>query len=280
MKKKSDSTKSKSVNQLPYTFAPGKKCRLSDFDPNPTLANFDKEAAKERIKENSDVIIDLARKLYAENKHSVLLVLQGMDTSGKDGTIRTIMEGVNPQSCQVTSFKKPSEEELEHDFLWRVHNAVPRRGNIGIFNRSHYEDVLIVRIHELVPQSVWSLRYDQMNAFEKILAETGTVLLKCFLHIDKDTQRKRLQERIDDPTEHWKFNPIDLEERKLWNEYQAAYEDALTNCNTQYAPWYIIPSNKKSFRNLAVSNLLRKTLEELKPAYPRSPESFHGLIVD
>jgi PPK2 family polyphosphate:nucleotide phosphotransferase len=280
MKKKSEAAKSKSVAHLPCTFEPGKKCRLADFDPDPKDSSFDKDAAKERIKENSKVIIDLARKLYAENKRSVLLVLQGMDTSGKDGTIRTIMEGVNPQSCQVTSFKKPSEEELDHDFLWRVHAAVPRRGNIGIFNRSHYEDVLIVRVHSLVPKSVWSLRYEQINAFEKILADTGTVLLKCFLHIDKDAQRKRLQERIDDPEEHWKFNPMDLEERKLWNDYQAAYEDALTNCNTSYAPWHIIPSNKKSYRNLVVSNLLRQALEDLKPEYPRSAESFAGLVVE
>ena len=264
----------------PILISPGKKCRLSEIPTSQTTEGFDKKSAKTQIKKNADVMADLARRLYASRQRAVLLVLQGMDTSGKDGTIRSIMRGMNPQSCQVTSFKKPSEEELDHDFLWRVHYAVPRRGNIGIFNRSHYEDVLIVRVHSLVPESVWSLRYEQINHFEKMLSDTGTVLLKCFLHIDKDAQRKRLQDRIDDPTEHWKFNAIDLEERKLWNDYQEAYEDAMTRCNTAQAPWHIIPANKKSYRNLAVSNLLRKTLEDLKPEYPRSIESFKGLIVE
>ncbi|MEZ6095139.1 MAG: polyphosphate kinase 2 family protein [Pirellulaceae bacterium] len=265
---------------LPYTLAPGKKCDLSKFDCAPETKDYNKTSAKDAIKDNSKVIIDLARKLYAEDKRSVLLVLQGMDTSGKDGTIRTIMKGVNPQSCQVTNFKKPSEEELDHDFLWRIHQAVPRKGNIGIFNRSHYEDVLVVRVHSLVPESVWSKRYDQINDFERLLTESGTVLIKCFLHIDKDTQRRRLQDRIDDPEAHWKFNPQDLSERRIWDQYQQAYEAAITKCNTSIAPWYIIPSGRKWYRNLVVSNLLRKVLEDMKPDYPDPVGDYTGMIVE
>lgn len=263
-----------------YTFEPGTKCDLKAFDPAPDCVAFDKASAKKQIARNSEVIIDLARKLYAQNTHALLLVLQGMDTSGKDSTIRTIMKGVNPQSCQITSFKKPSEVELEHDFLWRVHQEVPRKGNIGIFNRSHYEDVLIVRVHHLVDEKVWSKRYDQINDFERLLTESGTVVVKCFLYIDKDTQKKRLQQRIDNPDDHWKFNPQDLAERKRWGDYQQAYEAALSRCNTRSAPWHIIPSNRKWYRNLAVSNLLRKRLEELKPDYPRTGQDFSGLVVE
>jgi PPK2 family polyphosphate:nucleotide phosphotransferase len=190
------------------------------------------------------------------------------------------MRGVNPRSCQVVSFKKPSEEELDHVFLWRVHKVVPRKGNIGIFNRSHYEDVLVVRVHQLVPEGVWTQRYEQINAFEKLLVDTGTVVLKCFLLITKETQRERLQARIDDPRDHWKFNLNDLEERKKWDDYIAAYEDAITHCNTKHAPWYIIPSEKKWYRNLLVSELLRETIERLKPRYPNPVDAYRGLIVE
>ncbi len=259
---------------------PGSKCRLSDLNTNAGSDEYDKESAAKRIEKNARVIADLARKLYAENRHSILLVLQGMDTSGKDGTIRTIMDGVNPQSCQVVSFKKPSELELEHDFLWRVHREVPRRGNIGIFNRSHYEDVLIVRVHGLVSEEVWTRRYDQINAFEQLLAESGTEIIKCFLHISKEEQRKRLQDRIDNPDDHWKFNPLDLAERKRWDEYQRAYEDAITRCNSEHAPWYIIPADRKWFRNLVVSELLRSRLEALAPDYPPGEADFAGLVVE
>lgn len=259
---------------------PGARCDLDDFDTRAGSDQFDKESAAKRIAKNADVIADLARKLYAENRRSVLLVLQGMDTSGKDGTIRTIMDGVNPQSCQVVSFKKPSEEELDHDFLWRVHREVPRRGNIGIFNRSHYEDVLIVRVHGLVSEAVWSQRYDQINEFERLLAASGTEIIKCFLHISKDEQRKRLQSRVDNPDDHWKFNPLDLQERKRWDEYQQAYNDAITRCNTEWAPWYIVPSDRKWFRNLVVSDLLRSRLEALAPDYPPAQTDFEGLVVE
>jgi len=218
--------------------------------------------------------------LYADDKRSILLVLQGMDTAGKDGTIRNVMRGMNPTSCRVNSFKRPSEEELDHDFLWRVHKVVPRRGNIGIFNRSHYEDVLVVRVHNIVPKEIWSQRYEQINQFEKLLHETGTKIVKCFLHISKDTQRARLQERIDLPEKHWKFNPGDLAEREKWDDYQDAYTAALQNCSTPFAPWHVIPSDKKWYRNLVVSQLLLSTLKEMDPAYPASEEDPTGTVVN
>ncbi len=264
----------------PITIKPGSKCVISKIDLTQRDPKFDKKSGEKRIEQNAKRMSELANILFAENKRSILLVLQGMDTAGKDGTIRTVMRGVNPRGCQVVSFKRPSEEELDHDFLWRVHNVVPRKGNIGIFNRSHYEDVLVVRVHDLVPEKVWRTRYDQINAMEKLLVETGTVVIKCFLLISKETQRERLQARIDDPKEHWKFNLNDLEERKKWDQYVAAYEEAITRCNTEYAPWYIIPSEKKWYRNLIVSELLRTTLEEMKPQYPAAEKSFQGIVVE
>jgi PPK2 family polyphosphate:nucleotide phosphotransferase len=198
----------------------------------------------------------------------VLVVLQGIDSAGKDGTINKVMEAFNPQGCPVTAFKVPSAEELAHDYLWRVHRSVPRKGEIGIFNRSHYEDVLVVRVHDLVPKRVWSKRYDQINAFERHLTETGTTIVKFFLSIDKDEQRKRFQARYDDPTKRWKFAMGDLEERKRWDDYQAAFEDALSRTSTAAAPWYVIPANRKWFRNLAVATILASTIADLKPQYP------------
>jgi PPK2 family polyphosphate:nucleotide phosphotransferase len=223
---------------------------------------------------------DLARCLFAENKWSILLVLQGMDTAGKDGTIREVMRGMNPRSCQVVSFKVPSEEEIDHDFLWRVHKQVPPKGNIGIFNRSHYEDVLVVRVQNMVPEDVWLERYDLINDFEKLLGQCGTIILKCFLHISQDEQRQRLQERIDKPESRWKFNPDDLVQRKRWSDYQLAYQDALAKCNTKHAPWYIVPSDQKWYRNLVVSNLMLDTMQELNPKYPVPAEDFSGLVVE
>jgi PPK2 family polyphosphate:nucleotide phosphotransferase len=265
---------------LPYTVTPGENIILADIPTRIEDAEFDKAFAENRIAKNVLVMADLAKKLYAEDKRAILLILQGMDTSGKDGTIQTVMRGINPTSCQVVSFKKPSLEELDHDFLWRVHKRVPRKGNIGIFNRSHYEDVLIVRVHSLVPRSEWEQRYDLINDFEKLLTSCGTVILKCFLHISKDTQRRRLQERIDEQIDQWKFCKQDLEERKKWDDYQQAYEAALTRCSTIHAPWYIVPSDRKWYRNLIVSELLRKTLEEIDPHYPPSDDDLSGLIVE
>lgn len=270
----------KSNSLKSYIVKPGEKIRLKDIASEISDTSYNKKSAYNRIAENVVVMADLAKKLYAEDKRSILLVLQGMDTAGKDGTIRSVMRGMNPTSCQVVSFKKPSEEELDHDFLWRIHKSVPRRGNIGIFNRSHYEDVLIVRVHSLIPESVWKTRYETINDFEKLLHQNGTTIVKCFLHISSETQRKRLQARLDDPGKHWKFNMADLAERKLWDDYQEAYESALENCSTKYAPWHIIPSDKKWSRNLVVSEILRKTLEELDPQFPAAEADYNGIVVE
>ena len=264
----------------PTLFAPGSQIDLTDIPCGPVETKYDKKSALKKIKSNAKTMAHSAGRLYAENKRSILLVLQGMDTAGKDGTIRTVMRGVNPRSCQVVCFKVPSAEELDHDFLWRIHKEVPRRGNIGIFNRSHYEDVLVVRVHQLVPENQWKQRYELINDFERMLTQCGTTVVKCFLHISKGAQRERLQARIDDPDANWKFNFGDLEERKLWDQYQAAYTDALNKCNTDYAPWYIIPSDKKWYRNLVVSELMRKTLEDLAPEFPAPATKLEGVVVE
>jgi PPK2 family polyphosphate:nucleotide phosphotransferase len=267
------------MKPIPFQVEPGQPCCLAEIPTEVRAKGFDKKSAREEIKANADEMADLARRLYAERKQAVLLVLQGMDTSGKDGTIRTIMRGINPQSCQVVSFKAPSEEELEHDFLWRIHAATPRRGHIGIFNRSHYEDVLVVRVHNLVAPEIWSQRYEMINAW-RILVQNVTILLKCFLHISKEEQRRRLQDRIDNTDEHWKFNPQDLVERKRWDEYQEAYEAALTKCNTVWAPWHVVPADVEWHRNLVVSQLLRDTLRKLNPKWPDGKDDFRGIVVE
>ena len=266
----------------PLTVKPGQKIRLSEFDPNNKGrgAAEDKEAGLAETAKNVAAIDEWTYKLYAENRRALLLVLQGMDTSGKDGVIRKVMEGIDPQTCQVASFKQPSSEELDHDFLWRIHNAVPRRGNIGIFNRSHYEDVLVVRVHSLVPEKEWRSRYERINEFERLLVDGGVTIVKVFLHIDRDEQRKRLQERLDDPSKRWKFSLGDLAERKLWDKYQEAYEDALTRCNTEYAPWHIVPANSKWRRNLTVSRIVRETLEKMAPQFPTADPALDGVKVE
>lgn len=261
------------------TVEPGKQVRLADFDPG-YHGKLEKQVANDESARLVAAITPLAERLYAENKRSVLLVLQGMDTSGKDGTIRHVLSGVNPQSCQVTSFKAPTPHELDHDFLWRIHANVPARGNIGIFNRSHYEDVLIARVHQLVPKKVWSGRYDLINAFEQLLVSEGTTIIKVFLHIGKDEQRERLQARIDDPEKRWKFNLADLSERKVWDKYLQAYEDAISRCNTAAAPWHIVPANRKWYRNLIVSRLLHDALVKLDPQFPPSAADLKGVVVE
>ena len=249
---------------------PGAKVDLRKFDPDDTtLAPGDKEETSTKSDKLCGKLTDLQELLFAEHKRKLLIVLQGMDTSGKDGTVRHVMQGVSPQSVRVASFKKPTEIELEHDFLWRVHAQVPAAGEIAIFNRSHYEDVLVVRVHELVPEKVWKKRYEQINDFEKMLSETGTTILKFFLHISKDEQRERLQARIDDPTKRWKFQRGDVDERKLWEDYQKAYEDALEKTSTKWAPWTIVPSDKKWFRNYVVAKTVVDTLEGFDMQYPQ-----------
>lgn len=207
--------------------------------------------------------------LYAESKQALLVVLQGRDTAGKDGTIRRVFGPLNSQSCVVSSFKRPTEYELARDYLWRVHQVVPPKGTIGVFNRSHYEDVLVVRVHNLVPKSVWSQRYDQINDFERMLSENRVRILKFFLHISQEEQKQRLLERLNDPLKNWKFQVGDLEERKRWDDYTEAYEDALERCSTEWAPWYIVPGDRKATRNLLVAQLLVSTLEAMNPQFPR-----------
>ena len=252
-----------------FMVKPGSAVDLADHDPDWCAGLGGKDEAQKHLDKYHSQLADLQELLYAENKRSLLVVLQAMDAGGKDGTIRHVMSSINPQSCRVTSFKAPTPEELAHDFLWRIHKAVPRRGEIGIFNRSHYEDVLIVRVHDLAPKDVWSRRYDQINAFEAALAAGGTHVLKFFLHISRDEQLKRLRERIDDPRKQWKVSPVDFKERAYWKKYMKAYADALDRCSTRQAPWFVIPSNKKWFRNLAISRIIVETLQGLGMEYPR-----------
>jgi PPK2 family polyphosphate:nucleotide phosphotransferase len=248
---------------------PGSKAKFSKWDPDDTLG-FHKGAKSEaKLVDTVAKLDSLQSLLYAEKKHALLIVFQAMDAGGKDGTIRHVMSGVNPQGCSVTSFKEPTAEELSHDFLWRIHKAVPGAGYFGIFNRSQYEDVLVVRVHELVPKAVWSARYDQINEFEKELTQNRVTILKFFLHISKDEQKKRFLDRIDDADKRWKISPSDFTERKFWGDYVEAYEEALTRCSTDEAPWYVIPANKRWFRNLAVSRILVETLEDFKMKYPK-----------
>jgi PPK2 family polyphosphate:nucleotide phosphotransferase len=246
---------------------PGSRVRLSRRDHGATMG-WDKVRAEPELARQLDRLATLQDRFWAESKRAVLVVLQGIDSAGKDGTINKVMEAFNPQGCPVTSFKVPSAEELAHDYLWRVHRAVPRKGEIGIFNRSHYEDVLVVRVHNLVPKSIWSKRYDQINAFERHLTDNGTTIFKFFLSIDKAEQRNRFQARYDDPTKRWKFSMGDLDERKHWDDYQAAFDEALSRTSTAAAPWYVIPANRKWFRNLAVATILADTIADLKPKYP------------
>jgi PPK2 family polyphosphate:nucleotide phosphotransferase len=247
---------------------PGSKVRIKNLDPDATPLCDDKGDGKERCVALEERLGELQELLYAEHKHKVLVILQGMDTSGKDGTVRHVMSGVSPAGVRVVSFKKPTQEELDHDYLWRVHANVPGDGEIAVFNRSHYEDVLVVRVHELVEEKVWRKRYKQINEFERTLAATGTTILKFFLHISKDEQRKRLQERIDDPKKHWKFQHTDLDERKLWDDYMDAYAEMLEKTSTKWAPWYVIPANAKWYRNLVVADVITEALESLKMEYP------------
>ena len=224
-------------------------------------------------------IADLQRMFYADGRFALLIVLQGRDASGKDGTIRKVFTGVNPQGISVTSFKVPTDEELHHDFLWRIHQHVPPRGMIGIFNRSHYEDVIVTRVHGIIPKTVYEPRYGHINAFEQMLAANGVRILKFFLHISRDEQKERLQKRLDNSEKNWKFNAGDLAERAKWNAYTAAYRDALRRCSTRWAPWYVVPANSKTNRNLFVSRVLIKALEKLKLAYP-DPPNLKGVVVE
>jgi PPK2 family polyphosphate:nucleotide phosphotransferase len=258
---------------------PGAKVDLGAIDASATHG-LEKEEAGAELTERHERLSDVQDRLWAEGKHAVLVVLQGMDGSGKDGTIRNVMGAFNPQGCSITSFKVPTSIELARDYLWRVHLRVPAHGEIGVFNRSHYEDVLVVRVENLVPKAVWSQRYDQINAFEETLAASGTTTVKFFLHIDREEQRERFEARLADPTKSWKFRLGDLEVRKRWDDYMAAYEAALSRCSTESAPWYVIPANRKWFRNIAVAEILADTIEALDPRYPEPEALPPDLVID
>jgi PPK2 family polyphosphate:nucleotide phosphotransferase len=238
----------------------GAKVSLRDFDPGYRGTGLDKDAGIEEVKRLGARLSVLQELLSAAHRHSVLMILQGTDTSGKDGTIRHVFAQVNPQGCQVQSFRQPSEEELDHDFLWRVHRVVPGRGVFGIFNRSQYEDVLVARVRHLVPEEIWQGRYAEINQFEKLLTASDTIILKFFLHISAQEQEKRLLAREQDPDRAWKLSAQDWQDRRLWEQYQQAYADMLTKCSTPWAPWYIVPANHKWFRNLAIAHTLVQVL--------------------
>ena len=257
----------KFINQFRVT--PGSKVKLKDFDPGFKDRRTSRKEATEEIEQDQKTLRKLQDLLYADGRCSLLIVLQGMDTAGKDGTINHILGAMNPQGCRVVGFKQPSVEELAHDFLWRIHKAVPSKGEVAIFNRSHYEDVLVVRVHNLVPQAVWSRRYDEINAFEKELVEGNTHILKFYLHISEQEQLSRFKDRLDDPAKQWKISEADYKERKFWDDYTAAYEDALSRCNTEQAPWFIIPSDRKWFRNLAIARIVVEYLEDLDMRFPK-----------
>ena len=261
-----------------YRVKPGAKAHLDDWDPADD-GGLDKADGKARLEKERVELERLQELLYADGRHKVLVVLQAIDAGGKDGTIRSVFEGVNPQGVQVTSFGRPSEEELAHDFLWRVHQRTPRSGMLTIFNRSHYEDVLVVRVHGLVPEARWKKRYGHIKAFEQMLVDEGTTVRKFLLHISKDEQRIRQQERIDNPEKNWKFAQGDLDERKHWDAYMAAFEDMVTKTSTKDAPWYVIPANRNWYRNLLVSTVLTETLRGLGLRYPPPEAGIAGLVV-
>jgi PPK2 family polyphosphate:nucleotide phosphotransferase len=264
-----------------YQVNPGERINLSNQDPSDT-GDFTggKNEGLAEIGKFDKKLSELQDLLYAGHQHKLLIVLQAMDTGGKDGTIKHVFDGVNPQGVRVARFGVPTPEEMDHDYLWRVHNVVPGKGEMVIFNRSHYEDILVVRVHNLVPPEVWRTRFDQINQFERFLVENGTTILKFFLHIDRDEQKARLQARIDDPTKHWKFCMGDLEERKLWSDYMQAYEDVLSRTSTAYAPWFIVPANRKWYRDLVISSVLVETLQGLDMKYPESQEQLDGVVVE
>src|SRR5262245_57833815 len=256
---------------MPYAYKvePGKKIRLRDYDPDRD-DGMTKEEGQALFAQFNAELDEMQEQLYAAGQHSVLIILQWMDTSGKDGAIRNVLQNVNPQGCQVTPFKVPNEEELAHDFLWRAHRAAPRQGMIGVFNRSHYEDVLVVRVHKLVPSEIWNARYQQINDFEQILAANHTIILKFFLHISKAEQQQRLRAREQDVSKAWKLSVTDWKERQYWDNYTKAYEDALSKCSTERAPWYVVPANRKWYRNLAIAETIAAELKPYRKGWERT----------
>jgi PPK2 family polyphosphate:nucleotide phosphotransferase len=263
-----------------YRIENGRHFRLKDVDPSDTAHFHSEEHAKEQIQKDVDCLEDLQAKLYAQDRWSLLLIFQATDAAGKDGTIKHVMSGVNPEGCQVTSFKTPSDKELQHDFLWRTTVNLPERGHIGIFNRSYYEEVLVVRVHpavldaqklpsEVVTKNIWKERFEDIHAFERHMARNGTVIRKFFLHLSKKEQKKRFLARLDEPEKHWKFSEADVREREYWDDYQGAYEEMIQNTASKHAPWYVVPADNKWFTHLVVSAAIVETLEELNLSYPK-----------
>lgn len=255
--------------ESPYLARPGKKHKLASFKTRESGGYKDKEEGLKAASENVQKIAPLQERLYAEAKRSLLVVLQAMDTGGKDGTIEFVFSGVDPQGCQVTSFKAPTSTELSHDYLWRVHQNCPARGMIGIFNRSHYEDVLVPHVKGWITPAHTKKRFEHINAFERMLVDEGTTILKFMLHISKDEQKERLLARQQDKNKHWKFNPSDLDARKDWDKYMDVYEELIDVCSTEHAPWYIVPADRKWYRNIVVSEIIVKALEEMNPKFPK-----------
>jgi PPK2 family polyphosphate:nucleotide phosphotransferase len=275
------------INDKHIIATPGEKIRLEDYDTAYRSHSLTKEYAEEHFKEKRDKLKEMQDKLYASDKYAVLLIFQAMDAAGKDSTIRYVMSGVNPQGCQVFSFKQPSSEELDHDFLWRTYKALPERGRIGIFNRSYYEEVLVTKVHpkyivnqripginslEDIPEELWQNRYQSINAMERHLVKSGTIILKFFLHVSKEEQRERFLKRINRPDKNWKFSQSDVEERKYWDEYQQAYEEAINATSTEAAPWYIIPADRKWFMRYTVGTIITQKMETLNLKYPQVSE--------
>lgn len=262
-----------------FIVAPGCRLDLRDHDPGFTGPYQDRKHVEKLLRANLDRLNELQNLLYADSGHALLIILQAMDAGGKDSTIRHVAGAFNPQGVRVVSFKVPTEHELAHDFLWRVHQQTPRRGEIAIFNRSHYEDVLVVRVHNLVPELVWRQRYDQINAFEQLLADNGVTILKFFLHISKEEQKQRFEERLRNPRKNWKFRRGDLSERAVWDEYMAAYEEALSRCSTEHASWIVVPADHKWYRNLVVSRFLIRAIESLELSYPPGEPDLESVLV-
>ena len=272
----------KADDRARWRVEPGTRLDLATWPSNSTdgAPSTSKKRVEATFPALWDQLRDLQERLYAESRQSLLVVLQATDAGGKDGTIEHVFRGMNPQGVRVASFKAPTDEERAHDFLWRVHRHTPRTGEVGVFNRSHYEDVLIVRVHGLVPETTWRQRFDHIRDFEQTLAESGTTIVKLMLHISKDEQRRRLQARLDDPAKHWKFNPADLEERAKWDDYRRAFEDAISETSTAAAPWYVIPADKKWYRNWIVLRILVETLEAMDPQFPAPAEGLDRISID
>jgi len=260
--------------------APGTRPELEAIDPAAT-PGFDgeKDTARDRLEELREELAAFQERLWAEQGQSLLIVLQALDAGGKDGLIRKVITAFNPQGTRVTGFGVPTEEELRHDFLWRVHAAVPGKGRIGVFNRSHYEDVLVARVQKLVPKSVWEKRYEQINAFEATLAASETRIVKLYLHISRDEQRERFQKRLDNPEKHWKWSSGDLETRDRWDDFQSAYADAMERCSTVHAPWFVVPANHKWYRDLAVAEILVEAAREMDPQWPEVQEDLSAVVI-